>query len=169
MTATRPARSRILVLTALTLLLPLCVATPCRSQDGSHPPQAAVLLGEPGWYLVQVQQDLSSTVTPLLGLEIVSGRIDERLDLIVAALQSGAKPPPPEPEGPFPIDLNTAGVDLLKLLPGVGVAIAQRIVDLRAAKDGFFDSPMDLDAVRGITTIMVTDWTERNLVTVVPR
>ncbi|MEK6759205.1 MAG: helix-hairpin-helix domain-containing protein [Deltaproteobacteria bacterium] len=37
----------------------------------------------------------------------------------------------------FPIDINTASVQTLELLPGVGRKTAQRIIDKRAEKGGF--------------------------------
>jgi competence protein ComEA len=47
------------------------------------------------------------------------------------------------------VNVNTATVDQLDALPGVGPAIAQRIVDRRSAV-GPFRSIADLDAVKGL-------------------
>lgn len=47
------------------------------------------------------------------------------------------------------IDLNSASVAEIELLPEIGPALAARIVDSRE-KDGPFRSAMDLDRVRGI-------------------
>jgi competence protein ComEA len=64
-----------------------------------------------------------------------------------------AAPPPPSaasssmPAGP--VDLNRATVDELDLLPGIGPATAQAIVDHRDT-NGPFASVDDLEAVRGI-------------------
>lgn len=50
---------------------------------------------------------------------------------------------------PSPIDLNSASVAEIELLPEIGPALAARIVASRE-KDGPFRSARDLDRVRGI-------------------
>jgi competence protein ComEA len=47
------------------------------------------------------------------------------------------------------VNVNTAGLDELALLPQVGASIAQRIIDFRE-ENGNFKSPEDLLLVRGI-------------------
>ena len=47
------------------------------------------------------------------------------------------------------VDINTAGIAELERLPGVGPALAQRIVDDRQA-NGPFESPAALTRVKGI-------------------
>jgi competence ComEA-like helix-hairpin-helix protein len=49
----------------------------------------------------------------------------------------------------FPIDINTADVEALMQLPGIGETIARRIVDYRSTH-GSFQSPSDLLNVEGI-------------------
>ena len=56
-------------------------------------------------------------------------------------------PEPPEPEGP--VDVNTAGLDELQRLTGIGPALAQRIIDYRE-EHGPFQSVDELLEVKGI-------------------
>jgi competence protein ComEA len=64
-----------------------------------------------------------------------------------------------------PIDVNTATLDQLEALPGVGPAIAQRIIDYRT-EHGPFSSLDDLANVSGISERMVEGF--RSLATVSP-
>ena len=56
-------------------------------------------------------------------------------------------PDPPEPEEP--VNINTAGLDELQRLTGIGPALAQRIIDYRE-EHGPFQSVEDLLEVKGI-------------------
>lgn len=56
---------------------------------------------------------------------------------------------PPTDPVTFPIDINTATVQMLEQLPGIGPTLAQRIVDHRDA-NGPFLSTGDLTQVEGI-------------------
>ena len=62
-------------------------------------------------------------------------------------------PPAEPPRAAAPlrklINVNSAGQGELELLPGIGPALAKRIIDHRAAK-GPFRRVDDLDAVKGI-------------------
>ncbi|HET9438704.1 MAG TPA: ComEA family DNA-binding protein [Longimicrobiales bacterium] len=61
-----------------------------------------------------------------------------------------SRPDPPEPATPPPVlDLNRATVTELDALPGIGPAVAQRIVDYREAR-GRFTAIEQLDSVKGI-------------------
>jgi len=56
-------------------------------------------------------------------------------------------PEPPEPAGP--VDINTAGLDELQRLTGIGPVLAQRIIDYRQ-EHGPFQTVEDLLEVKGI-------------------
>jgi competence protein ComEA len=58
-----------------------------------------------------------------------------------------------------PIDVNTANVDELARLPGVGPHLAQAIIDYRT-ENGPFTSLGDLAQVKGISERMATSWAD---------
>jgi competence protein ComEA len=101
-------------------------------------------------------------------LRPVSVRLDEQ----PAPLPSVAEPPPPSTPAPPPapqdtkpqrLNLNEADVATLTTLPGVGPALAERIVAYRE-EAGPFKSSADLTNVSGVGTVL--DERLRPLVTV---
>ena len=87
------------------------------------------------------------------------GRNSGRSTITVTALQKepyhSTLPTLPETTGPlqpevtFPVDINTAGLQELTALPGIGETLAQRILSHRAAC-GSFSRPEELLNVEGI-------------------
>jgi len=71
--------------------------------------------------------------------------------------KEGSTPAPVSLTAPAagPININSAGAAELEALPGIGPALAQRIVDYRT-QNGPFQSIDELEAVRGISAEMVT-------------
>jgi len=71
----------------------------------------------------------------------------------IAALALSAAPArgstPPSPPSGEKVNINTAGVDELVTLPGIGKAYAERIVEYRQ-KNGPFKKVEDIINVRGI-------------------
>jgi competence protein ComEA len=70
---------------------------------------------------------------------------------------AGAAATGPSPGGP--VDLNTAGVNELDALPGIGPVLAQRIVDHRS-REGPFRSVDQLDDVPGIGPAIAAELAE---------
>lgn len=82
-----------------------------------------------------------SWAAPALAVALAAVAFASALD----ALRTDCRPAP----APMAIDLNSAGADELSLLPGVGPALAARIVEDRQAR-GPFRSIEELDRVRGV-------------------
>ena len=68
---------------------------------------------------------------------------------VAAAARSARSAPPPRRAVTFPLDLNSARLDELMELPGIGEKLAQRVVEYRKSQGGF-RSVDDLRKVRGI-------------------
>ena len=68
----------------------------------------------------------------------------------VATASSPARPaPPPRRAVTFPLDINSARIEELMALPGIGETLAQRMVEYRKSHGGF-RSVDELRKVRGI-------------------
>ena len=67
------------------------------------------------------------------------------------------------PEPPAPVNINTASATELETLPGIGPALAERIITYRETH-GFFESVDDLINVKGIGESVLSDL--RDLVSV---
>ena len=65
--------------------------------------------------------------------------------------------PTPEPGPVWPIDINTAGVQQLMELPGIGRAKAEAVLAYRA-EHGAFQTVQELERVDGISARMVESW-----------
>ena len=75
---------------------------------------------------------------------------DRRASALPASVETGRTPPAGEARpDPRPLNLNTAGVEELGTLPGIGEILAARIVEYREAH-GPFGSVEELTNVSGV-------------------
>ena len=91
---------------------------------------------------------LSMFAVLLLG---TAGLIAPELPAIDAAVQNALQRGGQEQGERKPVDVNKATVEQLQEIPGIGPALAQRIVDFRT-EHGSFEKVDDLLNVRGIGT-----------------
>ena len=99
-----------------------------------------------GWILIAIT---GAFFCLLLGLFL--GRSANKSYIQIQDIQSAPSQPTESqpPASPAKIDINTATVQQLQLLPGIGEALAQRIVDYRDA-NGNFSAIEELMNVSGI-------------------
>ncbi len=101
----------------------------------------------------------------ILGLAAISGLIwsiahESRSDQRINTQSITTGDQTPSAPARLLIDLNTASVHELQMLPSIGPKIAQRIIDDRSGH-GSYESLKDLDRVSGIgpkTLAKLTDW-----------
>lgn len=85
-----------------------------------------------------------------LGRSVNNGSIQvSAIPTVSPTQETGVTTAPTEGSVQFPLDINTASVDELTALSGIGATLAQRIVDYRSEK-GPFESLSDLLEVEGI-------------------
>lgn len=75
---------------------------------------------------------------------------------VQGASDSNAPAPTGQPTSSGPVNVNTAGQLELESLPGIGPALASRIIEFRE-RNGSFRSVEELEAVQGISARMVED------------
>ncbi|MDE6881054.1 MAG: helix-hairpin-helix domain-containing protein [Oscillospiraceae bacterium] len=99
---------------------------------------------------------LAGVFLAVLGLAHVGKPAPEGADYTITAQRQDPEALPEEelpaleqPEAVGPVDINTAGLDELDALPGIGPVLAQRILDYREA-NGPFLSVEELMEVKGI-------------------
>lgn len=93
----------------------------------------------------RADRDAVNLAAPLAdGLQVVVPR-----RTTAGGAAGGATSTPGAPSPTAPVDLNSASVEQLDALPGIGPSTAQKIVDYRQAH-GAFHSVAELDAVPGI-------------------
>jgi competence protein ComEA len=122
-----------------------------RLQEGTR---IADALAAAGGATAKAATDLVNLAAPLADGEQVV--VPHQVETSGAAGGAAASPPAAGASPAAPLDLNTATVEQLDALPGVGPTTAQKIVDYRQAH-GPFHSVAELDGVSGIGPAKIAD------------
>lgn len=112
----------------------------------------------PGTYRVAKTATLSDALMAAGGATIkadlsgflLSGVVRDQMTILIPALGSNS-PTDEEPSSNNLININTASLDVLVTLPGIGDILGQRIIDYRS-EFGPFDAIEDIMLVSGIKT-----------------
>ena len=94
----------------------------------------------------------------LLQLRLSAPEPVEAAGCVITTSRAAEEPVTPEPTPP--VDVNTADVDELDTLYGIGPALAQRIIDYREA-NGPFETVDELMEVSGIGEAKLADLRDR--------
>lgn len=150
---------------------PIIIADPVT--DGLIVVEISGAVGTPGVYELSADARVADVVeaaggvardADLGGINLARRLRDE--DRLV--IPSRTPPPPVTPSSgpeagpatgaspPAPVNINTATLDQLDSLPGIGPAIGQRIIDYRT-EHGPFRTVDELDNVNGISSTMVDE------------
>jgi len=146
---------------------PLHVAAPARTASAGSPALVVDVAGavrRPGLYRLARGSRIADAIALAGGFTRRADRVAVNLaapvadgeEIVVpargagtAGASSGARSSAMGPSPTAPLDLNTATLEQLDALPGIGPTTAQKILDYRQAH-GPFHSVADLDAVPGI-------------------
>lgn len=122
---------------------------------GKYLPLLFLLLGAGLWSLVFVDRCIGDDGSMDVVREVAAAAEDSDMaSMMVASVDSVPTVKTAVPTRQGCIDVNHADASELDALPGVGPAIAGRIIDFRN-RNGSFATLSDLDAVKGIGPAML--------------
>ena len=151
----RPAPQPVRLSTAIPLSTPLSTPTPYTLRvyvsGAVHNPDVYTLLQDS---IVKDAMEAAGGPTEDADLERINLALSVSDGQQVHVPRKGEESPPVQPPSSQPapgakVNINTAGTDLLESLPGIGPALAQRIVDHRQSQ-GPFERIEDVMDVSGI-------------------